>query len=541
MPNGNDTDTDVAELDDSPLDDRAQEEAPPLGGAGPPLGGGATAAPAQPTPQAGGGFNPLGGLDQIMGALGGLSPQAPPAAQMVQQKHGGLLTGLVGVLLDGLASGMAPTAQQAFEMPMRMQQMRMQQQQMQLQQQKMQEEMAMEPVMEKAKMAQAAINIMHAGHLMRDMKKEQQLDVLGAQGKYFESAVEDGRAEATGTAPTQQDAIKRVQELQAQNKDKALNIGYLPTKWDDNGDPSEYTIYEAYPKGTLQSAFHYTLKGDSEVGVDDEPVDIPAGTSEADARNILSTAVTNHKGLIQMRHDAATQTRQEATQERQERQQTEREREDRERDREAWARIGLAQAKGPVTPTTSFGQPVGIGPTGQPLPVNQLMSAQKAFNKDYIEPLNTLDKTYSEFQRIRDDPKQTGAEKVTALLNAVGVSASPLKGQFRVSLPVIQEHAAARNIWQDAIQKFQRIAGSGGPVTSQQIADYTRVAQGVLHDAYVTAGHEAIRQHLPVDMLPKPTRPGDRPDALTAKIYLDVAGGNKDIARQEAQKAGWGF
>lgn len=189
-----------------------------------------------------------------------------------------------------------------------------------------------------------------------------------------------------------------------------------------------------------------------------------------------------------------------------------------------------------------FGVPVGRTPEGQTLTPKDREARQKSFNKDYVQPLSVLQKTTMEFQRINSNPNQTGAEKVTALLNAVGISGDPLKGKgFRINNDIIGEHARARNVWEGAVQKLNTITGSGGPITSKQIADYTAVAQGVVHDAYVTAAQEARRQGLPVDFLPKATQASQPIDAMTAKIYLDAAGGNKDAARKAASAAGWSF
>jgi hypothetical protein len=190
--------------------------------------------------------------------------------------------------------------------------------------------------------------------------------------------------------------------------------------------------------------------------------------------------------------------------------------------------------------TDPFGVKIGVDANGRPLDRKELDASQKSFNKDFVTPLTVLQKTTMEFQRINDNPNQTGAEKVTALLNAVGISGDPLKGKgFRISNDIINEHAQARNVWESGVQKLNRIAGSGGPITSQQIKDYTSVAEGVVHDAYVTAAQEARRQGLPVDFLPKATSQNQVPDKLTAKIYLDSASGNVDAAHKALLAAGY--
>lgn len=197
-----------------------------------------------------------------------------------------------------------------------------------------------------------------------------------------------------------------------------------------------------------------------------------------------------------------------------------------------------------VTPNSakvdSFGMPIGVTPEGQPLPQKEYTSRNDKFGKDYVQPLNVLQKTTMEFDRINNNPNQTGAEKVTALLNAVGISGDPLKGKgFRISNDIINEHAEARNIWESGVQKLNKIAGTGGPITSQQIKDYTNVAEGVVHDAYVTAAQEARRQGLPVNFLPKPISQNQKANDLTLRIYADSAGGNVEAAHKALTAAGW--
>lgn len=188
----------------------------------------------------------------------------------------------------------------------------------------------------------------------------------------------------------------------------------------------------------------------------------------------------------------------------------------------------------------TFGNKIGVTPEGQQLTVKEFNSRSDKFAKDYVQSLNVLQKTNMEFDRINNNPNQTGAEKVTALLNAVGISGDPLKGKgFRISNDIINEHAGARNVWETAVQKLNTIAGSGGPITSKQISDYTNVAQGVVHDAYVTAAQEAKRQGLPVNFLPKATSQGQKAPDTILKIYVDSSAGDVGAAEKALRSAGW--
>lgn len=196
---------------------------------------------------------------------------------------------------------------------------------------------------------------------------------------------------------------------------------------------------------------------------------------------------------------------------------------------------GRAMAtEGMIGKADTFGNPIG----GPGVDIKEFRKRYDSFSKDNVAPLRQLDKTNEEFTRIMNDPHMTGAEKVTGLLGAVGISFDPLKGKgARINNDVINEHANARSVWETASQKANTIFGSGGPITANQIKDYANIARGVVHDAYVSSAREAERQGLPVDFLPKG---GGRPaDNDTIRIYVDVAGGDPQKATQALQAAGW--
>lgn len=186
--------------------------------------------------------------------------------------------------------------------------------------------------------------------------------------------------------------------------------------------------------------------------------------------------------------------------------------------------------------TDNFGSPLG----GPEVDQKEFNKRYDAFSKDYIQPLNRLKKTDTELTRIMNTSNMSGAQKVTALLAAVGISGDPLQGKgFRINQAIVGEHAGARNIWESAVQRANQIIGSGGPITEKQVRDYESIARDVVHDAFVAAGGEAHRQGLPVDFLPRGG--GKTIDPDTAKLYLDIAGGDKDSARKAAKADGWRF
>lgn len=175
------------------------------------------------------------------------------------------------------------------------------------------------------------------------------------------------------------------------------------------------------------------------------------------------------------------------------------------------------------------GEPITLQPGQTPV---EHVKEQKDFNKSYVDPLVALQKSQSEFHRIETDPKMTPAEKVTGLLSAVGISFDPLKGKgARVNQSVIGEHAEARDIYQGALAKLDKLRpGGGGPITEQQIHDYAAIARGVVSDAQIAAARESRRRGFNPDFLPKGQTGSDgRPqvvDADTAKTYLAAFDGD---------------
>lgn len=154
-------------------------------------------------------------------------------------------------------------------------------------------------------------------------------------------------------------------------------------------------------------------------------------------------------------------------------------------------------------------------------------------SKDY-QTLSTLKGSYQQFNdtlnHIAQTGEMTGAESVVGLFNAIGISATPLAGKgFRVNQNVINEHAEARGIDQAAYQKLLSLK-AGDVITPKQLSDYSNIAAGVYHNAYVNAADEAHRQGLPVDFLPQGG--GKTLDPVSAQIYTDVVlHSNPNLAR----------
>lgn len=199
---------------------------------------------------------------------------------------------------------------------------------------------------------------------------------------------------------------------------------------------------------------------------------------------------------------------------------------------------------GPSQPTIQskpdvFGNSVGAADDTP----KTLAAREKTFTKDYVDPLQKTEGTFSQFSRVLSDINAgkdlTGADSVVTLFNAIGISATPMKGMgFRINSNVIEEHANARGLGESLYQKLLKLQ-SGAVITPQQIRDYAMIAQSTRHDAYVNAANEAIRENLPVDFLPKGNN--KKLDPATAQIYRDVAGGDFQKAANAAAANGWKF
>lgn len=397
-------------------------------------------------------------------------------------------------------------------MPAMRQEQLLKQQQMQLEQQKLQEEMREAPLREKMMWAQTQIDMLHAWSMARDLKTEFQAGLIGNQKKITEDAVAEGRAQNVGHVDTLQEAQKMVKEQHDNDPNPHFQYSWVPDNPDEQGDIHGYTVVKFNPKGTTSEDHTYnTPTYDKDGNVVMEKKFYPAGSQQGEM--------------------VADQARLSA-------------------DSSLGARMWQNQQK--FVPLdaglTSFGQPIGVTAFGTPMLVSAYNSMQTKFNKDYIQPVERLAKTDVQFQEILSRVhagKMTGPDAVNALFDAVGISTDPLRGIMRMSVPVLSEHEEARPIEEDIRQRFNKIFGQGGPITEKQVEDYAQVAMDVVRDSYVFAGREAVRQHLPVDFLPRASKPGqvmdpkNPVDRRTAEIYLQVAGGDKQIAAEELRKAGF--
>lgn len=167
--------------------------------------------------------------------------------------------------------------------------------------------------------------------------------------------------------------------------------------------------------------------------------------------------------------------------------------------------------------------------------------------KHDADDLAKTEGTYQMFANVLSDINSgqdvTGAKSVVALFNAIGLSATPLKGMgMRINSNTVQEHIGARGLGQSIYQKLLSLK-NGDVITPQQIKDYASIALQARHDAYVNKINEAVGQGVKADFL-LPSGNGKSLDRNTASIFYDTAAGNSPQqkaanARNAAKQKGW--
>lgn len=211
--------------------------------------------------------------------------------------------------------------------------------------------------------------------------------------------------------------------------------------------------------------------------------------------------------------------------------------------------IGKGTAKGQLEggggPQTDI-----LGGTYTP-PAGGFKEANKridSFKKDADELAKT-EGTFGMFNQVLGDinagKDMTGAQSVVALFNAIGLSATPLKGMgMRINSNTVAEHVGARGLGQSLYQRFLGLK-NGDIITPQQVKDYATIAMQARHDAYVNKINEARGQGIdPAFLLPRGN--GRKVDTNTAQIFYDTAAGNNPQekaanAKKAAAAVGWQF
>lgn len=210
----------------------------------------------------------------------------------------------------------------------------------------------------------------------------------------------------------------------------------------------------------------------------------------------------------------------------------------------------------PVGPLWSRPDSLGFQPDSSQLGLTQkekqteYNKRQDAFKKNADE-LSKTEGTFNQFGSVLNDINAgkdiTGAQSVVALFNAIGISATPLKGAgFRINSNTITEHAEARGLGQSLYQKLLSLK-NGDVITPQQVKDYANIANQAREDQYVNLANQVHNSNLNADFV-LPQGNGRSIDPSTARIFLRLTGadnqgrgGDPDKARAAAKAKGWKF
>lgn len=206
-------------------------------------------------PQRPGAAGPLAGAGGMAGTPpynipGATPPFLPPQqspSQTIQQRHGGLLTGLAGALIDGIAGGMAQTPQAAQQMPLTMQTMAQKYQESQLAQMRAQEDMQLEPARAKAQAMQMQIDSMQIMHALWDVHDDTAAGVTQAQRKLLNEGESQGWAEPKASGMTLEGAKAAHQEMMRTGDPDALYTIPYAEGHDENGNPISWGLMYLNP------------------------------------------------------------------------------------------------------------------------------------------------------------------------------------------------------------------------------------------------------------------------------------------------------
>jgi hypothetical protein len=203
---------------------------------------------------------------------------------------------------------------------------------------------------------------------------------------------------------------------------------------------------------------------------------------------------------------------------------------------------GRAEEAQSKAQATAEGKAAGTPPKpAKPASPNAIDPHAKLFKKD-ADALAQTEGTYNMFQDaladINSGKDLTGAKSVVALFNAIGLSATPLKGMgFRINNNTVAEHANARGLGGSLYQKFLSMK-DGDVITPQQVKDYAAIAGTARRDAYVNKINE-VKNYGGDPSFLLPQGNGRKIDLYTAQIYLLAASGDQQKAKNMAVQKGW--
>jgi hypothetical protein len=158
----------------------------------------------------------------------------------------------------------------------------------------------------------------------------------------------------------------------------------------------------------------------------------------------------------------------------------------------------------------------------------------EAFNKDYVNPAEAIERSYQMFQdaykEIQSGNAKTGAEDMLLLSQHLGTTFGQVKGS-RMNKDLIQEHKDAIGI-QDKIERFGNMLGSGQQLSPDQRKEFNGLITNMRNLTWQAAAKEAARNKQPIDFMPADVQVKIKaPDGSTRPIagdrlqyYLDKGG-----------------
>lgn len=128
----------------------------------------------------------------------------------------------------------------------------------------------------------------------------------------------------------------------------------------------------------------------------------------------------------------------------------------------------------------------------------------EAFNKDYVNPAEAIERSYQMFQdaykAIQNGDAKTGAEDMLLLSQHLGTTFGQVKGS-RMNKDLIEEHKDAIGI-QDRIERFGNNLASGQMLSPDQRKEFGDLISNMRNLTWRTAAKEAARNNQPINFLP---------------------------------------
>ena len=135
---------------------------------------------------------------------------------------------------------------------------------------------------------------------------------------------------------------------------------------------------------------------------------------------------------------------------------------------------------------------------------------QKDFNKNYVNPAQSVEKSYQMMNNAYNEYEQakangedlpTGAQSMVALSTHLSTTFGNVKGA-RITKDMIQEHLGARSISDSALVAVQRLT-NGDVLSPDQWEAFHNLISSSRDITWSQASTEAKRENLPIDFLPK--------------------------------------